>query len=230
MAIFSTYNSTRPAVVLLSHHGERLSAVRGHALGRRLQLEQVRLRCADFRILWPQHLSTGLATLAEGGNTSVLGGELDASPGTNRHQTFGGMLAPATVSAVYTFETDDYPYLSMAAMLLPTNDGFVGLDSWVIPTTPGTYTINLNAYDAGSEANDEIINGGGALGMPGIPVDPGGNNGTGATGVTATEANTTVHIHRGNIGDDNPTGGVSDANNTVHRWLNPVARLIVTIN
>ncbi|MEM7292155.1 MAG: spondin domain-containing protein, partial [Pseudomonadota bacterium] len=62
--------------------------------------------------------STGLATLAEGGNTSVLGGELDASPGTNRHQTFGGMLAPATVSAVYTFETDDHPYLSMAAMLL----------------------------------------------------------------------------------------------------------------
>ena len=31
--------------------------------------------------------------------------------------------------------------LSLAAMLLPTNDGFVGLDSWTIPTTPGTYTV-----------------------------------------------------------------------------------------
>ena len=39
------------------------------------------------------------------------------APGTNRHQTFGGMLPPATVSAVYTFETNGYPYLSMAAML-----------------------------------------------------------------------------------------------------------------
>ncbi|MEM7208820.1 MAG: spondin domain-containing protein [Pseudomonadota bacterium] len=174
--------------------------------------------------------STGLATIAEGGDTSVLGAALDATPDNNRHQSFGGLLAPATVSAVYSFETDDHPYLSMAAMLLPTNDAFVGLDSWVIPTEPGTYTINLNAYDAGTEANDEIVNGGGALGVPGIPVDPGGNAGTGGTGVTATEANNTVHIHRGNIGDDNPTGGASDVSNSVHRWLNPVARLTVTIN
>ncbi len=174
--------------------------------------------------------STGLATLAEGGDTSVLGAALDVTPTNNTHQTFGTPLAPATTSAVYTFETNDHPNLSMAAMLLPTNDGFVGLDSWAIPTAPGTYTIFMNAYDAGSEANDEIINGGGALGTPGIPVDPGGNNGTGGTGVTSIEANTTVHIHRGQIGDDNPTGGTSDASNSVHRWLNPVALLTVTVN
>lgn len=174
--------------------------------------------------------STGLATIAEGGDTSVLAGDLDAMPGTNTHQTFGGLLEPATVSAVYSFDTGDFPYLSMASMLLPTNDAFVGLDSWVIPTSPGTYTINLNAYDAGTEANDEIVNGGGALGTAGIPAAPGGNAGTGATGVTATEANNNVHIHRGQLGDNDPNGGRSDVDSSIHRWLNPVARLTVTIN
>lgn len=174
--------------------------------------------------------SEGLATIAEGGDTSVLADALDAAPTTNTHQTFGGLLAPATVSAVYTFETNDLPYLSMATMLLPTNDAFAGLDSWEIPTTPGTYTINLNAYDAGSEANDEIVNGGGALGVAGIPAAPGGDAGTGGTGVTATEANSTVHIHRGQIGDSDPNGGISDVDSSIHRWLNPVARLTVTIN
>ena len=174
--------------------------------------------------------STGLATIAEGGDTSVLGAELDTTPDNNAHDTFGGMLAPATTTSAYTFETDDHAYLSMAAMLLPTNDAFVGLDSWEIPDEAGTYTILLNAYDAGSEANDEIINGNGALGLAGIPAAPGGDGGTGATGVTTTEANTTVHIHRGQLGDDNATGGRSDVDSSIHRWLNPVARLTVVIN
>ena len=175
--------------------------------------------------------STGLATLAEGGDTSVLSAGLDATPDNNANMTFGSVpLAPATTTTANTFETDDYPYLSMAAMMLPTNDGFIGLDSWEIPSEAGTYTLYLNAYDAGSEANDEIINGGGALGAAGIPAAPGGDGGTGATGVASTDANTNVHIHRGQIGDDNPTGGVSDVDNTIHRWLNPVARLTVVIN
>ena len=46
-------------------------------------------------------------------------------------------------------------YLSIAAMFLPSNDGFVGVDSWPIPTQPGTYTFRMNGYDAGTEANAE---------------------------------------------------------------------------
>ena len=38
-----------------------------------------------------------------------------------------------------------------------------------------------------------------------------------------------VHIHRGSLGDDDITGGKSDLDNTVHRWLNPVARITVTV-
>jgi hypothetical protein len=55
------------------------------------------------------------------------------------------------------------------------------------------------------------------------------NNNTGGTGVTITEANAYVHVHRGNLGDDNPTGGKSDLDNTVHRWLNPVAKVTVVV-
>jgi hypothetical protein len=116
-------------------------------------------------------------------------------------------------------------------MILPTNDGFVGLDSLAIPQTPGTHIFYLNAYDAGTEANDELlaINGGGVPGVPGMPGDPGGNAGSGGVGVTTTEDNSMVHIHRGSLGDTDASGGISDLDSTVHRWLNPVAQLVIEV-
>ena len=141
----------------------------------------------------------------------------------------GGLLGPAATANITSFDTDERAYLSIAAMILPTNDGFVGLDSWPIPSEPGNYTLYLNAYDAGSEANDEIVNGGGALGVPGIPVNPGANGGTNASGVTSAEPNNSVHIHRGNVGDTDETGGISDVDSRIHRWLNPVAKVVITV-
>ncbi|MEM7097194.1 MAG: spondin domain-containing protein [Pseudomonadota bacterium] len=161
-------------------------------------------------------------------------------------------LPPATTSADYTFDTEDFPYLSLVTMLIPTNDAFAGLDAWRIPTEPGTYTVNLNAYDAGTEANDEIsalrtdvveAGTGDALGGYAVPGMAGSGNpnatdvGVGGTGVgiqvsggtleDAAEGN--VHIHRNVLGDTDPTGGVSDLDSRVHRWLNPVARLTVIV-
>ena len=114
-------------------------------------------------------------------------------------------------------------------MLLPTNDGFVGKDSWAIPSEAGTYTFYMNGYDAGTEANDEIVNGGGAPGVPGIPVDPGSYSGTGGSGVSSSSANSNIHIHPGNVGDSDASGGVSDLDSRIHRWLNPVAKVVVTV-
>lgn len=51
----------------------------------------------------------------------------------------------------------------------------------------------------------------------------------GAVGVTGSEANTRIHIHRGILGDDNLSGGSSDLDSAVHRWLNPVAKLLITV-
>jgi len=126
--------------------------------------------------------------------------------------------------------TDGNMYLSIVSMMLPTNDGFIGLNAWSIPTEAGTYTMTLSAYDAGTEANDEMITGGGAPGVAGIPAAPGGDAGVDGTGVTTNEGNSTIHIHRGSLGDDDLTGGKSDLDNTVHRWLNPVARVTVIVN
>ena len=170
-----------------------------------------------------------LQAMAEGGDISSLATMLSNADANNSENPAGGLLAPG-MSTTYMLTNDSAnTHLSMTAMILPSNDGFVGLDGWEIPTEAGTYTVMLNAYDAGTEANNELVNGGGAPGVPGIPAAPGGDSGTGGTGVTDTESNTMVHIHRGSIGDDNVSGGKSDLNNSIHRWLNPVAKLTVTI-
>jgi len=175
--------------------------------------------------------SLNLQAMAEGGALTGLQSDLDAISGT--HDNSGAPLM-AGASVTIALNTDTAPAntkLSVVSMLLPTNDAFMGLDAIDIPTLAGTYTYYLNAYDAGTEANDELITGGGAPGVPGIPADPGGLAGTGgAGGVAGVDQNTNIHIHRGAIGDSSSTAGNSDLDNTVHRWLNPVARVTVVVN
>jgi len=170
-----------------------------------------------------------LQAMAEGGDISGLASVLSNADANTNENPANGLLAPG-MSTTYSLTNDSTnTHLSMTAMILPSNDGFVGLDSWEIPAETGTYTINLNAYDAGTEANNEVVNGGGAPGVLGIPAAPGGDSGINGMGVTDIESNTMIHIHRGNLGDDELDGGKSDLNNSIHRWLNPVAKLTVTI-
>lgn len=131
-------------------------------------------------------------------------------------------------------------HFSVVAMLLPTNDAFAGLDSVRIPKKSGTYVYFLPAYDAGTEANDEIPADDNPLdcfpGEPGYPVDPLGNDGTGGSGVASggndldgLDISRAVHIHRNNVGDLDPAGGESDLDARVHRWLNPVVKLTLVV-
>jgi len=142
---------------------------------------------------------------------------------------YAGVLPPGISTSTDLTTDNANTQLSVVAMVLPSNDGFVGLDSITIPTTAGEYTYYLNAYDAGTEINDEIINGGGTLGVVGIPADPLSQGGTGATGVASSENNQTIHIHRGVVGDTDATGGASDLDSRIHRWLNPVAKLVLVV-
>jgi len=174
--------------------------------------------------------SANLQAMAEGGDISGLVTDLQAVAADIVQDPAGGFLAPGVSAVTMMSTTAGNTHLSIAGMLLPTNDGFVGIETLEIPTAPGTYTYYLNAYDAGTEANDEIITGGGMPGVPGIPADPGMNSGMGGTGAAMNDANTTVHIHRGVLGDSNLGGGVSDLDSTVHRWLNPVAELTIIVN
>jgi hypothetical protein len=176
--------------------------------------------------------SDELQAMAEGGDISGLSALVGGADADTVENPANGLLASGQTVDDIQLNTDQSgnAYLSLVAMLLPTNDGFVGLDSLHLPTTPGTYTYYLNGYDAGTEANDELITGGGAPGAAGIPAAPGGDGGINGTGVTSTESNSVVHIHRGVLGDGDANGGDSDLDVTIHRWLNPVAKLIVEIN
>jgi len=178
-----------------------------------------------------QPASASLQAMAEGGSLSGLVADVSTLGATTVENPAGGLLAPAN-STVFNMNTDgtNNTQLSIVAMLLPTNDGFAGLNAITIPTDPGTYTYYVNAYDAGTEANDEIVNGGGASGTPGIPAAPGGQAGTGGTGAAGADTNPYVHIHRGTLGDTDPNGGTSDLDSRVHRWLNPVVRVTLTVN
>ena len=177
-----------------------------------------------------QPASANLQAMAEGGDISGLSADLNGVGATIMENPAGGLLAPG-MSAVASLDTDgtSNDLLTVVAMLLPTNDAFSALNGVTIPTEPGTYVYNLPAYDAGTEANDELITGGGAPGVPGIPADPTMMAGTGGTGVAGADANSNVHIHRNNLGDTDPNGGASDLDSRAHRWLNPVLRVVVTV-
>lgn len=174
---------------------------------------------------------TELQAMAEGGDISGLSALVGGPDEDTVENPAGGLLGPGEqVTMFVNTDVTGNNYLSLAAMLLPTNDGFVGLDAAIIPTAPGRHTYYLNGYDAGTEANDEMITGGGAPGEPGIPAAPGGDGGTNGIGVTTAEANATIHIHRGALGDTDPAGGISDLDSTRHRWLNPVAEVVMEMN
>lgn len=170
-----------------------------------------------------------LQKMAEGGDIGDLDAAVTGTGGITVANPAGGLLAPSDKIDNIMLDTGDMTHLSITAMVLPTNDAFVGLDAWKIPTETGTYTFTLNAYDAGTEANDEIVNGGGMSGVPGIPAAPGGHGGMNATGVMDMSSNDKVHIHPGVLGDTDLQGGMSDLDSRVHRWLNPVARVTVVV-
>ena len=174
--------------------------------------------------------SAHLQAMAEGGDFSGLSADAKENDADVVEDPAGGLLAPGH-SATAEFEDlrGKNKYLSLTAMLLPTNDAFVSADAFKIPKKKGTYTYYLNGYDAGTEVNDEIINGGGAPNHPGIPFAPADDGGFDATGVTTEEANQTVHVHRGVIGDHTVEGGISDLDSAIHRWLNPVAKMVITV-
>lgn len=173
--------------------------------------------------------SVEIQEMAEGGSLAGLTTVATSISADVLAEPTAGPLGP-TESVSGSFMTaDGNTVLSVVAMILPSNDGFIGLDNWTIPTEAGTYTVFLNAYDAGTEANDELV-GGGAPGVPGMPAPPFLTLGTGGSGVTAISSNTNIHIHPGNIGDDDAAGGKSDVTNSIHRWLNPIAKVTVTVN
>ena len=101
--------------------------------------------------------SDEIAHIAEGGDTGPMQALLESSSAVYATSGTAGPLFPGnTVS--FTIATPAYGLwwteFSMAAMLVPTNDTFVSLDGVALPPW-GSKTYLANAYDAGTEPNDE---------------------------------------------------------------------------
>ena len=170
--------------------------------------------------------SPELQAIAEGGDISSMAALLESIGATVA--AGDGLVAPGQSISLSLSDAAPGSVFSMSAMILPTNDGFAGIDSAALPSD-GSVTLFARGYDSGTEANDELV-GSGAPGMPGFPNPPpvvATGTGVGATGIVA-KAEGFVHIHPGVIGDLDDTGGVSDINAAVHRWMTPVARVVIT--
>ena len=151
-----------------------------------------------------------LAMLAEGGDTGPLTDSLSMDPRVGHIATTGGLLGPGETVTVTVQGSHGFRYLSLAAMLIPTNDGFISLNGVEAPKGRRAVMYLSPAYDAGSEVNDELC-----LNIPG----PFGCDGTGE-GYNPAGGEGYVHIHAG-------IHGIADLGAAEYDWRNPVARIII---
>lgn len=122
--------------------------------------------------------SEEIVQIAEGGNIMPLYEKLSDSTNVYDIATSEGLLGPGesiSLDLTTSLKTLKKNRLSLSAMLLPTNDTLVGLNNVRLPYL-GTTTYFANAYDGGSENNDELcvnIPGPTCGGAPFSPEDPG---------------------------------------------------------
>ena len=164
-----------------------------------------------------QKSSYEMQIMAEKGDISELVLRTGNSAQFHSNPANGMLGAGKSTGGSIRYIKESNTHLSIVGMMLPTNDAFVGLGSVKIPTEVGTYVYYAKAYDAGTEANDELASS--------ISNFATGRDGTGLN--VATEG--FIHIHRGVVGDTNAHGGISDLDSMRHRWLNPVARVEVVV-
>ena len=160
-----------------------------------------------------QPASSSLAMMAEDADASGL--LSDWSPEGNAAISEamavalnGGPIMPGATVTMSFEVTDGNSLVSFASMLVTTNDAFIGASGLDISTSR---TVNLNAYDAGSEANSESC--------AYIPGPPCGNHAE-----DEAESEGHVHVHAGIHGGDG-----SDLNPAMHDWRNPSARLTIVV-
>lgn len=157
--------------------------------------------------------SEDLADLAEGGATGGLQMTLDGMPEYVMETATSGLtpdgnplIDPGESVTVYITGDKHYNRLSLAGMLLPTNDTFVAVNGMTLSKkNPGGLAL---AYDAGSEMNDELC-----ASIPGPHC--------GGAPFSAGLAEGFVHISPG-------ISGEGDLLASDYDWRNPVAHVSVT--
>lgn len=150
--------------------------------------------------------SPQLATIAESGNIEPLQDLLDSLPNLVLDTAAsGGLLGPGESVTIEVEGGGRFDRISVAGMLIPTNDTFVALNSAYLFRFKRSHTVP--AYDAGSEYNDELCEN-----IPG-PV-------CGGAGPSEEDGEGFVHISSG-------IHGIADLDPSAYDWRNPVARITV---
>lgn len=152
-----------------------------------------------------------LAMLAEEGATGTLEAALAGNNAVRGVATSEGLLDPGE-SVTVQVRGRRARLLSLAGMLIPTNDAFVGLDSIDLPNR-GEVSVTAVAYDSGTEVNDELCSS-----IPGPSFSECGGAGGGGAPVGGEEGFISVH---------NGIQGVGDLVASERDWRNPVARVVV---
>jgi hypothetical protein len=156
--------------------------------------------------------SEELATLAEGGDTGPLSDQLAPRRAVTSVRTIDGLLAPGQ-----TVETTliglPGQRLTVAAMLIPTNDTFFAIHDVFLPLY-GEAAVQALAYDAGSEGNDQNC-----AYIPGPRC-----GGAGESPMPSDSDEGFVHVSNG----FHDLGSMDDSGNEIlkpadYSWNNPVA-------
>ena len=156
-------------------------------------------------------VNNALKEIAESGNLEPMISILDQesiAPAVS-YVSGEGLLAAGQKQTVNLQGVEGLNKISLFAMMLPTNDGFIALNNKDLPET-GSVSYLINGYDAGTETNTESCGD-----IPG-PL----------CGGTALSPDDTgegfVHIHRG------IRGLGSDIDPAMYDWKNPVAIVTIT--
>jgi hypothetical protein len=153
--------------------------------------------------------SPELSAIAEGGDIQPLSDKLLDSGMAYDVATNGALLPPGESTTIMVKTDKAFPYVSVAAMLIPTNDGFVAVNGVKGPKHKGQVRAVMSpAYDAGSEPNDELCANipGPVCGGEGLSADAGGEG--------------YVHIHAG-------IHGIGNLDAASYDWRNPTARITI---
>ena len=152
--------------------------------------------------------SDELTAIAEGGDIAPLTAVLQDDPRVADVNNSGGLLVPGDSVTVTVSAKRGARHISMASMMLPTNDGFIALNSVKAPSH-GTVTYYSPGFDAGTEPNDELC-----ISIPGPSC--GGEGPSPAAGGEGY-----VHINRG-------IHGIGDLAPDIYDWRNSVAKITIT--
>ena len=149
--------------------------------------------------------STELAMVAEDALNGDLVAALEGDSNVKDVQVTPGPIMPGATVSVMVETNKRNGHVSLAGMLVTTNDAFYALNG-----VHGGSTYYSPAYDSGTEANSEAC-----MYIPGPPC------GNGGVHDDTAEAEGYVHIHSG-------VHGVGDLDPAMHDWRNPVAKITIT--